>query len=64
MSPPQTRYESTPDRAQYLRTLTEQVVARCQAQVRRAGDPAQRATWEELVGLVQGQARAAAEFAG
>jgi LmbE family N-acetylglucosaminyl deacetylase len=58
------RYESTPDRVQYLRTLTEQIVARCQAQLRRANDPGQSAVWEELVGLVQAQARAAAEFAG
>jgi hypothetical protein len=58
------RYESTPDRVQYLRTLTEQIVARCQAQVRRINDPDQKATWEELVGLVEAQARAAAEFAG
>ena len=30
------RYESTPDRVRYLRTLTEQIVVRCQAQLRRA----------------------------
>ena len=58
------RYESTPDRVQFLRTLTEQIVDRSQAQLRRATDPDQRAIWEELVGLVQAQARAAAEFAG
>ena len=58
------RYESTPDRVQYLRTLTEQIVVRCQAQLRRATDPDQKAVWEELVGLVQAQARSVAEFAG
>jgi hypothetical protein len=58
------RYETTPDRVRYLRTLTDQIVVRCQAQLRRASDPVQRAVWEELVGLVQAQARAAAEFAG
>ena len=58
------RYESTPDRVQYLRTVTEQMVVRCQAQLRRANDPDQQAVWEELVRLVQAQARAVAEFAG
>ena len=58
------RYESTPDRVQFLRSLTEQMAVRCQSQVRRANDPAQKAVWEELVGLVQAQARAAAEFVG
>jgi LmbE family N-acetylglucosaminyl deacetylase len=58
------RYESTPDRVHYLRSLTEQMAVRCQAQLRRANDPDQRAVWEELVRLVQAQARAAAEFAG
>ena len=58
------RYESTPDRVQFLRTLTEQIVVRSEAQLRRANDPDQKAVWEELVGLVQAQARAAAEFAG
>ena len=58
------RYESTPDRVRYLRTLTEQMVVRCQAQLRRADDPDQKAVWEELTTLVQAQARAAAEFAG
>ena len=58
------RYESTPDHVQYLRTLTEQMMVRCQAQLRRANDPDQQAVWEELTALVQAQARAAAEFAG
>ena len=58
------RYESTPDRVRYLRTLTEQIVARCQAQLRRADDPDQKAVWEELTALVQAQARSVAEFAG
>ena len=58
------RYESTPDRVRYLRTLTEQIVDRCQAQLRRANDPDQKAVWEELTALVQAQARAVAEFAG
>ena len=58
------RYESTPDRVRYLRTLTEQMVVRCQAQLRRASDPDQKAVWEELTALVQAQARAVAEFAG
>jgi hypothetical protein len=58
------RYESTPDRVRYLRTLTEQIVDSCQAQVRRANDPDQKAVWEELTALVLAQARAAAEFAG
>ena len=58
------RYESTPDRVQFLRTLTERIVDRSQTQLRRASDLDQRAIWEELVGLVQAQARAAAEFAG
>jgi|WetSurMetagenome_2_1015567.scaffolds.fasta_scaffold19829_6 N-acetyl-1-D-myo-inositol-2-amino-2-deoxy-alpha-D-glucopyranoside deacetylase len=58
------RYESTPDRVRYLRTLTEQIVARCQAQLRRADDPDQKAVWEELTTLVQAQARSVAEFAG
>ena len=58
------RYESTPDRVQFLRTLTEQMAVRCQAQLRRANNPDQRAVWEELVRLVQAQARAVAEFAG
>ena len=58
------RYESTPDRVRYLRTLTEQMVVRCQAQLRRANDPDQKAVWEELTALVLAQARAVAEFAG
>jgi mycothiol S-conjugate amidase len=58
------RYESTPDRVRYLRTLTEQIVIRCQAQLRRANDPDQKGVWEELTALVQAQARAVAEFAG
>ena len=58
------RYESTPDRVRYLRTLTEQMVVRCQAQLRRADDPDQKAVWEELTALVQAQARSVAEFAG
>ena len=58
------RYESTPDRVQYLRTLTEQMVVRCQAQLRRADGPDQKAVWEELTALVLAQARAVAEFAG
>lgn len=58
------RYESTPDRVRFLRTLTQEAVARCQAQARQATGPAQKAVWEELVGLVQAQARATAEFAG
>jgi mycothiol S-conjugate amidase len=58
------RYESTPDRVRYLHTLTEQIVARCQAQLRRADDPDLKAVWEELTALVQAQARSVAEFAG
>jgi hypothetical protein len=58
------RYESTPDRVRYLRTLTEQMVVRCQAQLRRADDSDQKAVWEELTALVQAQARSVAEFAG
>ena len=58
------RYDSTPDRVRYLRTLTEQIVVRCQAQLRRADDPDQKAVWEELTALVLAQARAVAEFAG
>jgi mycothiol S-conjugate amidase len=58
------RYDSTPDRVRYLRTLTEQIVVRCQAQLRRANDPDQKAVWEELTALVLAQARAVAEFAG
>jgi hypothetical protein len=58
------RHESTPDRTRFLRTLTEQATARCQAQIKRAGESNQKVVWEELAGLVQAQARAAAEFAG
>jgi LmbE family N-acetylglucosaminyl deacetylase len=58
------RYDSTPDRVRYLRALTDQMVVRCQAQLRRANDLDQKAVWEELTALVQAQARAAAEFAG
>ena len=58
------RYDSTPDRVRYLRALTEQIVVRSQAQLRRANDPDQKAVWEELTALVLAQARAVAEFAG
>ena len=58
------RYESTPDRVHFLRTLTERAAARCRAQVSRASDTDQKAIWQDLAVLAEAQARAAAEFAG
>ena len=58
------RYESTPDRVHFLRTLTERAAARCRAQVSRASDTDHKAIWEDLAVLAEAQARAAAEFAG
>ncbi len=52
------RHESTPDRVRFLGSVTEQAVARCQAQAAAATDPDQKAVWEEVVRLTQEQAAA------
>jgi mycothiol S-conjugate amidase len=58
------RQESTPDRVRFLGSVTEQAVARCQAQAAAATDSDQKAVWEEVAGLTQEQAAAIAAFAG
>lgn len=57
------RRESTPQRIAFLRTLTEESVAHLQAQARRAAATPEKAVWEELAALAQGQAAAVVTFA-
>jgi hypothetical protein len=52
------------ERIAFLRHLTEGAVSRFQIQSRHAATPYQKAVWEELVALAQGQAAAVAAFAG
>ena len=58
------RQESGPERMAYLRNVTEGAASRFQMQARHAATPDQKAVWEELVALAQGQAAAVAAFTG